>query len=94
MGEGSAHRGHQTEVSRPQAVEVSRPHAEEVRKPHPVELIRARHVELSSSCRAQLVSPGQLVRVDYVRPLTLEGHNSSVRTPIWVFLDSMESPLS
>ena len=86
MGEGSAHRGRQTEVSRPHAAEVSRPHAEEVSIPHPV--------ELSSSCRVHLVSPGQLVRVDYVRPPTSEGHNSSVRTPIWVFLDSMESPLS
>ena len=102
MGEGSAHRGRQTEVNRPHAAEVSRPHAEEVRRPHPVEvrrarlveLSRARHVELSSSCRAQLVSPGKLVRVDYVRPPTSEGHNSSVRTPIWVFLNSMESPLS
>ena len=27
-------------------------------------------------------------------PPTLEGHNSFVRTPIWVFLDSMEIPLS
>ena len=41
-----------------------------------------------------LVSPGQLVRVDCVRPPTLEGHNSSVRAPTWVFLDSMEIPLS
>ena len=49
---------------------------------------------LSSSCRAQLVSPGHLVRVDCIRPSTLEGHISFVRTPIWVFLDSMESPLS
>ena len=49
---------------------------------------------LSSSCRAQLVSPGQLVRVDCIRPSTSEGHKSLVRTPIWVFLDSMESPLS
>ena len=29
-----------------------------------------------------------------VRPPTLEGHISFVRTLIWVFLDSMESPLS
>ena len=63
MGEGSAHRGRQTEVSKPHAAEVSRPHAKEVSIPHPVEvsrarlveLSRARHVELSSSCRAQLV---------------------------------------
>ena len=31
---------------------------------------------------------------NYVLPPTLEGHNSFVRTPIRVFLDSMESPLS
>ena len=37
---------------------------------------------------------GQLVWVDYARPPTLEGHISFVRTPIWVFLDSMEIPLS
>ena len=70
MDEGSAHRGRQTEGSRPHAVEVSRPHAEEVSRPHPVELSKARHVELSLSCRArpvelvtsvQLVSSGQLV---------------------------------
>ena len=42
----------------------------------------------------QLVNPGQLVRFDYLCPPTLEGHISSLRTPIWVFLDSMESPLS
>ena len=33
-------------------------------------------------------------RFDYVCPLTSEGHNSFIRTPIWVFLDSMEIPLS
>ena len=42
----------------------------------------------------QLVNPGQLVRIAYVLPPTSEGHIFSVRTPIWVFLDSMESPLS
>ena len=42
----------------------------------------------------QLVNPGQLVRFAYVWPPTLEGHISFVRTPIRVFLDSMESPLS
>ena len=42
----------------------------------------------------QLVNPRQLVRFAYIWPPTLEGHNSSVRTPIWVFLDSMEIPLS
>ena len=31
---------------------------------------------------------------DYVWSLTSEGHNSFVRTPFWVFLDSMESSLS
>ena len=30
----------------------------------------------------------------HVRPLTSEGHNFFVRTPFWVFLDSMETPLS
>ena len=42
----------------------------------------------------QLVNPGQLVRFAYVWPPTSEGQISFVRTPIWVFLDSMESPLS
>ena len=50
-------------------------------------------VRLSSSRSGHLVSSGQLVWVDYARPPTLEGHISFVRTPIWVFLDSMESPL-
>ena len=49
---------------------------------------------LSSSRSDQLVSPGQLVCVDYVRPPTSEGHNFFVRTPIRLFLDSMEIPLS
>ena len=31
---------------------------------------------------------------DYVRPPTSESHNSFVRTPFWVFLDSMEIALS
>ena len=31
---------------------------------------------------------------DCVGPPTSEGHNSFIRTPIWVLLDSMESPLS
>ena len=44
----------------------------------------------SSSRSGQLVSSG----FDYVFPPTLEGRNSFVRTPIRVFLDSMESPLS
>ena len=48
----------------------------------------------SSSRSGQLVSSGQLVWVDYTRPPTSEGHISFVRTLIWVFLDSMESPLS
>ena len=55
MDEGLAHRGRQTEVSKPHAVEVSRPHAEEVSRPHPVELNKARHVELSLFCRARPV---------------------------------------
>ena len=39
---------------------------------------------------------GQLIqfRVDYIRSPTLKGHNSFVRTPIRVFLDYMEIPLS
>ena len=49
---------------------------------------------MSSSSLGQLVSSGQLVWVDYVKPPTSVGHNSFIRTPIWVFLDSMESPLS
>ena len=53
-----------------------------------------RDVIVSSSRSGQLVSSGQLVWVDYGRPPTSEGHISFVRTPIWVFLDSMESPLS
>ena len=55
---------------------------------------RGRQVLLGSSGPVELVTSSQLVRVDCVRPSTLEGHNSSVRAPIWVFLDSMESPLS
>ena len=51
-------------------------------------------VILSSSRSSRLVSSGQLVWVDYARPPTSEGHISIVRTPIWVFLDSMENPLS
>ena len=51
-------------------------------------------IRSSSSRSGQLVSSGQLVWVDYARPLTSEGHISFVRTPIWVFLDSMERPLS
>ena len=51
-------------------------------------------VRPSSSISGQLVSSGQLVLVDYVRPPTSEGHNSFVRTSIRVFLDSMEIPLS
>ena len=31
---------------------------------------------------------------DYVSPPISEGHNYFVRTPFWVFLDFMESPLS
>ena len=43
----------------------------------------------SSSSRS-----GQLFWVDYARPPTSECHISFVRTPILVFLDSMEIPLS
>ena len=48
----------------------------------------------NSSISGQLVSSVQLVRVDYAWPPTSEGHISFVQTPIWVFLNSMESPLS
>ena len=57
---------------------------EEDRKFHTNVLDRAHPSQVSSS------SSG----FDYVRPPTSEGHNSFVRTPIWVFLDSMEIPLS
>ena len=53
-----------------------------------------RGVRLSLSRSGQLVSSGQLVWFDYARPPTSEGHISFARTPIWVFLDSMERPLS
>ena len=49
---------------------------------------------MSSSSLGQLVSSGQLVWVDYVKPPTSEGHKSFFQTPIQVFLDSMESPLN
>ena len=51
-------------------------------------------VRSSSSRLGQLVSSGQLVWVDYARPPTSEGHITFVRALIWVFLDSMESPLN
>ena len=47
-------------------------------------LDRARSAQVSSSNSG----------CNYVRPPTLEGHNSFVRAPIQVFLDSMERPLS
>ena len=37
---------------------------------------------------------GRLGLDSHVRPPTLDGHNFFVRTPFWVFLDSMKSPLS
>ena len=108
MGERSAHKGRPAEVSRPHAAEVSRPHAAEVSRPHAVEVSRpllltsCNRGQQTSSCRGQqtsffrakLVSSGQLVWVDYAWPPTLEGHISFVKTPILVFLGSMESPLS
>ena len=45
----------------------------------------------ASSAQPVLVSSSEF---DYVRPPTSEGHNSFVRTPFRVFLDSMEIPLS
>ena len=50
-------------------------------------------VKSSSFRSGQLVSSGQLLLVDYARPLTSEGHISFVRTPTFMFLESMESPL-
>ena len=35
-----------------------------------------------------------LVVTVHGKPPTLDGHNFFVRTPFWMFLDSMESPLS
>ena len=64
MGEGSAHRGRQTEVSRPHEAEVSRPHAEEVSRPHPVEVSRVRLVELSRARPVELSSSIQVSSSD------------------------------
>ena len=35
-----------------------------------------------------------LVATVHGKPPTLDGHNFFVRTPFWMFLNSMESPLS
>ena len=35
-----------------------------------------------------------LVATIHGKPLTSDGHNFFVRTPFWMLLDSMESPLS
>ena len=35
-----------------------------------------------------------LVAIVHGKPPTSDGHNFFVRTPFWMFLDSMESPLS
>ena len=57
-------------------------------------------VSLAGSTRLGLPGWGRPTRVGqlgltiHLRPPTSEGHNFFVRTPIWVFLDSMESPLS
>ena len=64
MGEGSAHRGRQTEVNRPHAAEVSRPHAEEVSRPHLVEVSRACLVELSRARPVELSSSIQVSSSD------------------------------
>ena len=40
------------------------------------------------------VSSGSLAGCDSVLPVTLESHNSLVRTPFRVLLDYMESPMS
>ena len=47
-----------------------------------------------SGCWGWSVRAGRVGLDTHVRPQTLEGHNFFVRTPFWVFLDSMESPLS
>ena len=47
MGEGSAHRGRQTEVSGPHAAEVNRPHAAEVSRPHAAEVSIPHAAEVS-----------------------------------------------
>ena len=47
-----------------------------------------------SSKSGQFVSSSQLAWIDCARPPTSEGRISFVRTLIWVFLDSVERPLS
>ena len=47
-------------------------------------------VQVRSAWPKQVSSAG----FDYVLPSNLEGHNFFVRTPFWVFLNSMEIPLS
>ena len=58
-------------------------------------------LEEVSRCQTEVLDqaqPGQVRSAssgfDYVRPPTLEGHNFFIRTRFWVFLDSMEIPLS
>ena len=40
------------------------------------------------------VMAGRLGLDSHVRPPTLDDHNFFIRTPFWVFLDSMEIPFS
>ena len=41
-----------------------------------------------------MAKAGRLGLAIHVRPPTSDGHNFLVRTSFWVFLDSMEIPLS
>ena len=58
----------------------------------PEEDIRCQTEVLDRAHRGQVSSSS--LGFDYVLPPTSEGHNSFVRTPIRVLLDSMERPLS
>ena len=58
----------------------------------PEEDIRCQTEVLDQAHRGQVISSSS--GFDYVLPPTSEGHNSFIRTPFWVFLDSMEIPLS
>ena len=55
MGEGSAHRGRQTEVGRPHAAEVSRPHAEGISRPHAKGVSRPHPEKVNKACLVELV---------------------------------------
>ena len=58
-------------------------------------------LEKNNRCQTKVLDRARSAQVilsssgcNYVRPQTSEGHNSFVRAPIRVFLDSMERPLS